>query len=375
LKKQFVLRASLLRTSGKTHGGNMTTKLPARPNLEHLRTQAKTLLSQWIAGDASALATFLEYLPSAKKLTPKQAAGSRFRLADAQSVIARKNGFSSWPALVRHVEQLRQLEGTWEYVDLEVDGNRMPDAALASSRILIDGDRFRVESPEAIYEGIFAIDVEQAPHHIDIDFVEGPEAGNSSYGIFEVTQDNFKICLGVTGASRPRSFSTSAGSGHALENLRRTLKTRPAGVKGGTPQARSSVALRVDDSAFRVKPTALLKKLEGEWTPVQLVQNGQRLPDAMLAFGSRTVVGNEMKVVFGGQVMVHVRMRIDESQSPVALDYLNIGRSMTGRISLGIMEWIGDEIRICMSAPGEPRPTEFSCEPGSNRTLSQWKRK
>src|SRR4030095_14291628 len=115
----------------------------------------------------------------------------------------------SWPALVRHVEQLRQMEGTWEFRDLEVDGNTMPKAALRSSRMLIDGDRFRMESPEAIYEGIFTIDVEQRPHRIDIEFVEGPEAGNWSYGIFEVNGDHFKICLGLTGATRPIGFTNT----------------------------------------------------------------------------------------------------------------------------------------------------------------------
>ena len=40
--------------------------------------------------------------------------------------------------------------------------------------------------------------------------------------------------------------------------------------------------------------------------PSELVQNGQAMPAAMLSFGSRSAVGNEVKVVFGGQVMVHV---------------------------------------------------------------------
>jgi uncharacterized protein (TIGR03067 family) len=71
------------------------------------------------------------------------------------------------------------MEGTWGFRSLEVDGSTMPDSMLTNSRLLIDGDRFRMESPEADYEGIFVIDVEQAPHHIDIEFVEGPESRKS----------------------------------------------------------------------------------------------------------------------------------------------------------------------------------------------------
>jgi uncharacterized protein (TIGR03067 family) len=355
----------------------MTTRLPARPNLEHLRTQARTLLTQLAAGEEEAARSFIEHLPAARKMTMAQARESSFKLADAQSVIARQNGFASWPALVRHVEQLRDMEGTWEFVDLEVDGNPMPLPAFANSRMLIDGDRFRMESPEATYEGIFTIDVKEPPHRIDIEFIEGPEAGNWSYGIFELAGDTLRICLGLTGVSRPHSFSTAPGSGHALENLRRIVKARPEGVKGGIPQARPAAreAVPIDTSAFEVAMTPLLEKLQGEWIPTQLIQNGQPMQAEVLLFGSRSFAGNETRVVFGGQIMLHAKMRTDESQSPVPVDYLNVGKLSNGQISFGILDWIGDEIRICMAASGQARPTDFSCEPGSGRTLSIWKRK
>jgi uncharacterized protein (TIGR03067 family) len=269
------------------------------------------------------------------------------------------------------------MQGAWEFVDLEIDGSRMPVAALANSRILIDGDRFRMESTEANYEGIFTINVDKAPHQIDIEFVEGPEAGNWSYGLFEVDGDRFKICLGLSGAKRPRGFKTSPGSGHALENLRRVLKTRPKGVDGGKRQSRpKAVKQEVDESAFAMGAmTPALARLQGEWLPLQLIHNGQPLAQTFLPMGSRITTGNEMKVVFGGQVQVHARMRIDDSQSPALIDYLNIGPASKGRTSLGLMRWVGDEIEICMSAPGQPRASDFTCNKGSNRTLSRWRKK
>jgi uncharacterized protein (TIGR03067 family) len=269
------------------------------------------------------------------------------------------------------------MEGIWEFITLEVDGSAMPAAALRQSRMLIDGDRFRMESAEGNYDGIFTIDVQATPNTIDIEFIEGPEAGNWSYGIFELNGDALKICLGLTGASRPRDFSTAPRSGHALENLRRVLKTRPEGVKGGTRRQQRSPeqATPVDASGFNFAMTPLLLKLQGEWIPTQLVQNGQAMQDAWLAFGSRSFVENETKVVFGGQVMVHAKMRTDESQSPIAVDYLNVGKSSNAQLSLGVMDWVGEEVRICMSAPGKPRAIDFTCEPGSGRTLSRWKRK
>ena len=352
----------------------MKKSLPARPNLEHLRTQAKTLFSKLTSGDREAAGVFIEHLPAARRMTADQVLKAKFKLADAQSVVARKSGFSSWPTMVRHVEQLRQMEGSWQFVDMEVDGRPYPAAMFANSRMLIDGDRFRMESPEATYEGIFTIDVESVPHHLDIEFVEGPEAGNWSYGIFEVEGDRFKICLGLVGAGRPSQFVTTPQSGHALENLRRVSKVRPENVKGGTPGSPEET-VAAGPVAFDDEITPLLLRLAGEWIPLQLIQNGQALQEAYLPFGSRSFSGNETKVVFGGQTMVHAKVRLDDTQTPIAVDYLSLLKSSSGQISRGVMQWIGDEIEFCMSPAGKPRPADFSCEPGSGRTLSRWKRK
>ena len=87
----------------------------------------------------------------------------------------------------------------------------------------------------------------------------------------------------------------------------------------------------------------LLKRLQGEWSATKLVRDGTPMPADWLSFGSRTTTGNETKVVFGGQTQVHAKVRIDERASPVAVDYLNLSGSQSGRISLGIMDWVGDE--------------------------------
>jgi len=352
--------------------------LPARPNLEHLRTQAKQLLAELHAGDAAAAQVFTEHLPAARTMTPEQLRRAGFRLADAQSAIARKSGFAAWPSLARHVDQLRSLEGEWQFVSIEIDGAAVPAPMAGQSRLLIDGDRFRMESPEGDYEGVLTIDVDAKPPSIDIEFVEGPEAGNTCYGIYRLEpDDDLVLCLGVVGAPRPSTFATSAGSGHALERLRRTSPARPANVTGGR-RAESAGAppapIVVDEASFALVMTPLLEALQGEWAPVGLVTNGQPLADAMLPFGSRTVSGNETKVVFGGQVMVHAKMRIDESQAPALVDYLNVGRGAKS-VTLGLVELRDAVARFCMAPVGAPRPTEFSSEKGSGCILSEWKRK
>lgn len=67
----------------------MSLELPARPNLEYLKKQAKELLAQLQQNDNGAI--------------------QHPKLADAQHLIAREYGFASWSKLKRHVESLARV--------------------------------------------------------------------------------------------------------------------------------------------------------------------------------------------------------------------------------------------------------------------------
>lgn len=354
--------------------------LSARPHLDHLRRQAKTLLADLKEGNQSAIGAFKDHLPGAKRLAPAAIAKAQFRLADAQLVVARQSGFASWPGLSRHVEQLRGLEGEWRFDRLEVDGAVMPASITATTRLLIDGDRFRTESPEANYDGVFTIDTDCQPARIDIEFIEGPEAGNWSYGLFELDGDRLTLCLSVVGGSaRPTTFAAKKGSGHALERLRRVSASRQAHVTGGTratepPATAPRTRAAIDASAFDGPMTRALEALQGEWTPTELVMDGTPMPKEWLAFGLRTMIGTEMKVTFNGQPMAHAKIRVDERVTPVAVDYLNLSGKNKGAVSLGVLEWVGDEVRFLIAAPGDPRPASFDSV-AKTSTLSRWRRR
>lgn len=353
----------------------MDKNLPSRPNLDHLRRQAKALLAALESGEPEAVSTILNHLPSAQGVTADQVTKSHLRLADAQSAIARKTGFASWPHLARHVEHLRALEGTWEFARLEIDGGAIPTSALGASRILIDGDRFRTESPEANYEGIFNINVEAQPHEIDIEFVAGPEAGNWNYGIFRLDGDQLEICLDMNGEPRPAKFGTSSDSGHAYEALKRSSQTRPDDVTGGTPTASLQSPPVQECVGFDYVESPTLTKLQGQWTPVKIVRDGMELPSMMLRTGLRSATTNEVKITFGGQTMIRALVRLDESTDPLHVDYYNFDGATKGMIQLGILKWLDDEVCFCMAAPNAPRPDDFTCNAGSGRTFSQWRLK
>jgi ankyrin repeat protein len=76
----------------------MSSTLPDRPHLDHLRRQARELHRALLAGDSAAQARAQPY-----RLEPHP------KLSAAQLVLAREHGFANWPQLVQEVERRNAL--------------------------------------------------------------------------------------------------------------------------------------------------------------------------------------------------------------------------------------------------------------------------
>src|SRR5689334_9115648 len=93
----------------------MTKSLPAHPNLDYDRKQAKALLKAFQAGDADAIGRVQASHPRLENVPDKTILPDEFKLSDAQLVIAREYGFSSWPKLKHHIETVQLgLDKTFE---------------------------------------------------------------------------------------------------------------------------------------------------------------------------------------------------------------------------------------------------------------------
>jgi hypothetical protein len=105
--------------------------LPARPNLEFERKQAKKLLAQLQRGD-----------PDALRRASKHSAGTghpmpEFKLADAQFIIAREFGFRSWPRLIEYFTTLERHERS----ERQVTGSSVEELEDRARSILSDHRR------------------------------------------------------------------------------------------------------------------------------------------------------------------------------------------------------------------------------------------
>jgi ankyrin repeat protein len=79
-------------------------RLPERPNLDHLKKQAKDLLARYRNRDPAAIARIRNALPAAASEDDATIANLGLRLHDAQSCVAREYGFLSWTDLRSFVE-------------------------------------------------------------------------------------------------------------------------------------------------------------------------------------------------------------------------------------------------------------------------------
>lgn len=114
-----------------------TLCLPSRPNLEHLKGQARTLQRQVRTGDRTALEVVRAFHPRSAAV---ETTAAPFPLADAQLVVARQYGFPSWPALRRHLAVVEQY-ARYPHEDGQALGQGGPaDDLLRLGCLLYGGD-------------------------------------------------------------------------------------------------------------------------------------------------------------------------------------------------------------------------------------------
>jgi hypothetical protein len=80
-------------------------RLPANPNLDHLKHQAKDLSRDHAAGGQGIAQRIREFHPRFNQATDAEIFVARLGLSDAQLTIAREYGFASWARLKRHIEK------------------------------------------------------------------------------------------------------------------------------------------------------------------------------------------------------------------------------------------------------------------------------
>jgi uncharacterized protein (TIGR03067 family) len=259
------------------------------------------------------------------------------------------------------------LEGAWKVVSCEADGWKMPPDAFAGSSIVIKGTRFTSFGMGAPYEGTIELDETKQPKAFDLLITGGHAAGTRNLGIYKVDGDTWTICLAPGGKRRPRTFTTRAGTGLALETLERGRVARRKSTP--KPAAESAVAR----GAVPASPSGAATWLEGEWVMVSGVMNGAVMGPDLVTWCRRITRGDITSVVAGPRIMLKARFTLDPSTTPHAIDYVNLEGANKGKPQAGICELKGGTLSICMAAPGKQRPGEFASKPKDGRSYTTWR--
>ena len=266
-----------------------------------------------------------------------------------------------------------RLQGTWAMVAFEADGRPAPAATFAGSHITVKKNTFTSASVGASYEGTFQLDEASRPKTITLLFTAGPQKGTRHPGIYTLDGDRWTLCLATSGTRRPARFATKTGTGLVFETLER-VSAPPK--KTGKPVAHTEMT-PADGPFAPPKPLAGSGKptvLEGEWTMEEGVFSGAALEKSSVAWCRRSVRGNETRLTAGSQVMLHATFTIDPSAAPHAIDYVNLAGPNKGKAQAGIWDLKDGLLRICMAAPGKPRPADFLSTKGDGRSFTTWKR-
>src|SRR5579883_476750 len=117
-----------------------------------------------------------------------------------------------------------------------------------------------------------------------------------------------------------------------------------------------------------------LQKLQGTWELVGGENQGKTMP-ADLVQQSATklaVTGDNFTITWNdkgqGDAMQGGALKLDETKTPKTFDgQITMGRQ-TGSTLLGIYSLSGDELKLCYSKPGKPRPESFTTKDGDSGT-------
>ena len=111
-------------------------------------------------------------------------------------------------------DDLKKLQGTWECVAMEREGDQVPPESFKGSTAVYEDDRVTLyREGEVFRRGIVTLDPSKSPKKINTWDLTGPYADDTVPGIYEVDGDTLKLCFSRPKVARPVEFTTKKEPG------------------------------------------------------------------------------------------------------------------------------------------------------------------
>jgi uncharacterized protein (TIGR03067 family) len=109
-----------------------------------------------------------------------------------------------------------QLEGTWAAVSAETEGVKGTEEFIKNFTLV-----FKEDMVTGRHKAKYEIDPTKKPKTIDVTPSEGPEKDKTIEGIYELKENELKVCIAMPGKERPTAFESKPGSGTVLLVLKK----------------------------------------------------------------------------------------------------------------------------------------------------------
>lgn len=132
-------------------------ELPARPNLEQYKKQAKDLVQDFAAHKPEAFARARKHHPRIYHLPEAELTSAHLSLTDAQLILAREHGFESWPKFAHHIEMvniIRAVETLTDPVAAFIETACVPRHTSHSSGTLEHAEMILAKYPDVASSSI-----------------------------------------------------------------------------------------------------------------------------------------------------------------------------------------------------------------------------
>lgn len=115
-------------------------------------------------------------------------------------------------------------------------------------------------------------------------------------------------------------------------------------------------------------------KHQGVWNVVSFVSDGVASGPELVKSVTRIVEGDHVVWKRDGESFAGTTVTLDAAARPPAIDVLPDGGPRRDEQVLGIYKLEGDDLTICMAAPGKDRPKELTGAKGTGQTLMTFRR-
>jgi len=155
-------------------------------------------------------------------------------------------------------KELEQLKGNWVATSYLKDAKPAAEPDLKMMKLTADGDQVTFTKGKDARKSVYKLDPTQKPKALDIVMIDGPDKGKTLSGIYELTGDDFKICLAILDKPRPKEFAAKP------ETILETWKKEKA------PVAAKPAPPPFPDKNLEAAVRAVLHEPSGELTEEKL---------------------------------------------------------------------------------------------------------